>query len=274
MRKVAFYGFMMAVVACVLGSCSVDFKRKQLPNAALSFVVTYFPTAEVDSIGKSLDKDYSVVLNSGVELEFNSKGDWSEINLKKNDFPESMKEILPEKMMEYLTVNYPESKIRKIEKTYPGSKNFGYRIRLNKPNNMELSFLKNGELSMNAPSEMKLPSMASQFLSKYFSEEKISFIEQDQNRNYIVYMDNGTQVSFERKGNWDELNARKKSLPESVADLLPSAAKDYLNQNHKGQMIQKIEKKSYGFRIRLGKPNEIYLSFSRSGSVIEDEMME
>jgi len=273
-RNVVFYGI-MALTMLLLGSCSsVDFTRAQLPNDARSFISKYYSLDSIDSTKVTIDKEYCILLKTGEELEFNSKGEWMEISLKKNDFPDALKEILPEKALAYISKNYPDSKIRKIEKTYPGSKNFGYRVRLNRPNNMELSFDNKGELSMNKPSEVNLPKLARLFMTKYFAEDTATFIEQDQNRNYIVYTGSGTQITFERKGNWEELKSRKRNLPETVFDLLPKDAIKYLNNNYNGQLLQKIEKKSYGFRVRLSKPDEIELSFSRSGTVIDDEFME
>lgn len=265
---------LLIIMTFLLGACSVNIKEKQIPFSATSFIKTHFPSATIDSIRESLDKEYYVLLSNGVELEFNHRGAWTEINSNKNELPQSVDIELPTKMLEYIAANYPNSRVKKIEKTFPGTRMQGYRVRLTKANNLELSFKKNGELAMKDPSDVKLPNLAQSFLDKHFSGEEVAFVEQERNRNYRVYFSNGIQVIFERKGICEDMVSKKKGLPESVLELLPRQAVEYVQTNYPNQKLLRMTKKSYGYKVRLGKPNEVNLSFSRVGTLVDDEFME
>lgn len=266
--------FSLLVVAFLLGACSVNIKEKQLPFSAQSFIKTHFPEATIDSMSESLDKDYYVLLSSGVELEFNHKGVWIEINSNKQDLPQSLDAEFPSKLLEYISANYPNSRLKKIEKIFPDTRMQGYRVRLSKANNVELSFDRHGELAMKNASEVKLPKLAQSFLDKYFSEEELLFVERERSRSYRIYFAKGIQVVFDRKGTFSEMISRKKGLPESLFELLPRRAVEYIQANYPDQKLMRLAKKSYGYKIRLGKPNEVNLSFSRVGTLVDDEMME
>lgn len=258
----------------LMGACSVDLKEKQIPFAAKSFINNHFPGETIDSMSESLDKDYYVLLSSGVELEFNHKGLWTEIEANRNELPQSINEELPEKMVAYFESNYPNSRVKKLEKTFPGSRMEGYRVRLSKSGNIELSFNRKGELALKSPSDVKLPKLSQSFMDKYFPGEEILFVEQERNRNYRVYLDNGNQILFDRKGTCEEMASRKKGLPESVLEILPTQAVEYVHTNFPNQKILRIVKKSYGYKVRLGKPYEVNLCFSRLGTLVDDEFME
>ncbi|MBR5972956.1 MAG: PepSY-like domain-containing protein [Paludibacteraceae bacterium] len=88
-----------------------------------------------------MDGDYNIRLEENTEIEFDRKGNWFEIKISKSQrLPESVLNLLPKKLNQYIEKNYPEQYIRRIEK-----KSYGYRVKLNKPNNVELSFTKAGD---------------------------------------------------------------------------------------------------------------------------------
>ena len=264
----------LLVVMLLVEACSVNIKEKQLPFSAHSFIKTHFPEATIDSMSESLDKEYYVLLSSGVELEFNHKGVWIELNSNKNDLPQSLDAEFPPKLLEYISTNYPNSRVKKIERTFPDTRMQGYRVRLSKANNVELSFDRHGELAMKNASEVKLPKQAQSFVDKYFSEEELLFVERERSRNYRIYFSKGIQILFDRKGAFIEMISKKKGLPEALFELLPRRAVEYVQTNYPDQKLMRLAKKSYGYKIRLGKPNEVNLSFSRVGALVDDEFME
>ena len=266
--------FPLLAVVLFLGACSVNIKEKQIPFPAKSFIKANFPEETIDSMHESLDKEYYVLLSSGVELEFNHKGVWTEISSNKNPLPQSITDELPDRMKEYISTNYPKSKLKKIEKTYPGSRSQGYRVRLTKASNIELSFNKKGELAMKDPSSVKLPKAVDAYIEKYFAGSELAFVEQDKGRNYRVYFSGGEQLVFTRKGVCEDMIAKKKGLPESVFELLPKKAVEYMQTNYPEPKLLRITKKSYGYKVRLGKPNEVNLCFARNGSLVEDEFID
>lgn len=266
---------LLAVLVFVLSACSVDITEKQIPFSAKSFIKTHFPNETIDSTFESIEKDYYVLLSSGVELEFNHKGLWSEITANRNELPKSIDSELPEKMLAYLAENYPDSRIKKLEKSFPGSRMEGYRVRLSKTNNLEILFNKKGELAMKMPWDVKLPKLAQSFMDKYFPYEGVVFVELERNRNYRVYLNNGTQVLFDRKGTLEDLISKKRvGLPETVLDVLPKKAVEYIQENYPDQTVCRLTRKSYGMKVRMGKPDEASLCFSRVGVLVEDEFLE
>jgi len=121
------------------------------------------------------------------------------------------------------------------------------------------------------PNTDGLPSSAKAFLNKHFEGIAITSVEQDINRDYDVRLENGVEISFERKGNWTEVKAKKKLFPESILQTLPQQMVHYVKTNYPDQSIRKIERKSYGYRISLNKPNNVELNFTRQGAFIKED---
>lgn len=117
----------------VMANDDVPVTVDQLPTAARKFIKTYFVKSEI-SYAK-LDKDwtekkYDVVFTNGDKLEFDSKGNWIDVDCKYTEVPAA---IVPKAIKEYVTKNHPRTKIVQIER----DKKF-HEIELN--NGIELKF--------------------------------------------------------------------------------------------------------------------------------------
>ena len=121
------------------------------------------------------------------------------------------------------------------------------------------------------PDTNSLPSSARAFLNKHFDGIQIKSIEQDANRDYEVRLENGVEISFERKGIWEEIKVKKNQFPESILQTLPQQMVYYIKTNYPDQFIRKIERKSYGFRVNLNKPNNVELTFTKQGAFIKED---
>lgn len=92
--------------------------RDDLPTAAQEFLTTHFPKAKVGMIKTDrhfLKKtDYDVKLVNGTKIEFNNSGKWTSVDCKKSAVPDA---IIPRTIRNYVSKNYPDVKIVKIEKT-------------------------------------------------------------------------------------------------------------------------------------------------------------
>ncbi|MFI3239540.1 MAG: PepSY-like domain-containing protein [Bacteroidales bacterium] len=111
-----------------------------LPQAAQKFIETYYPADKVAiaTVEKSLfDKDYKVIMTSGIKLEFDGKGAWTEIECKRNGSV-PMAEVHPS-VAQYVKDRFPENKIVKIERTKKT-----IEVELN--NDIDLDFNSNGQL--------------------------------------------------------------------------------------------------------------------------------
>lgn len=88
----------------------------ELPATARTFVQKHFPQVKValtkvDS--DFLDKDYDVVFVNGDKIEFDKNGNWKEIKCASSSSVPSS--AIPERIRTYLTQNYPEASVVKME---------------------------------------------------------------------------------------------------------------------------------------------------------------
>ena len=97
----------------------------------------------------------------------------------------------------------------------------------------------------------ELPSTAQTIISKNFPNQAASYVEEDKgimNTDYKVLLTGGTEIEFDGKGNWEEIDGNKKAIPNTV---LPQKITSYVASNYKGQGVEKIEKESWGYQIEL-----------------------
>lgn len=116
--------FFIAMILCALqftmaGDVTRDINK--LPVAAREMISKHFPQAKVAYI--KIDKDlflstsYDVKLSDGIELEFNSKGEWLDINCKNKAVPAA---FIPQTISKYMQANYSGHRIVKIERDRKG----------------------------------------------------------------------------------------------------------------------------------------------------------
>ena len=88
----------------------------QLPQTAQKFVKQHFPKAKIAFVKMEtelFDKSYDVVFNNGDKLEFDKKGEWTEVNCKSTVVPAK---VIPAPIKKYVETNYPEAKVLSIER--------------------------------------------------------------------------------------------------------------------------------------------------------------
>lgn len=135
----------IVIVAVVLGvayTVSADERPIDLasmPKEAQSFISKNFADysvvmATVDN--DIMDTDYEVRLNDGTKIDFNSRGEWTDISNKRTGIPEK---IIPNKLTEYVKKHYDQTNIISIERD-----NRHYEIKLS--NGVELVFSTDGRL--------------------------------------------------------------------------------------------------------------------------------
>lgn len=123
----------------VAGSVSID----KLPKHAQHFIKKNFPDIAVTSVEREyLDNEYDVEMADGVELTFNLKGDFKEI-----DAPDGYvisthlaKAILPGRAINFMTGKQLIGSIESIQKVSEG-----YIVDLVSDDDAELQFDKNGQ---------------------------------------------------------------------------------------------------------------------------------
>jgi hypothetical protein len=90
---------------------------EQLPPAAREFIADYFSDVKV-AYAKMEDeffesKSYEVVFTNGSKVEFDSKGEWKDVDCKFAQAPEG---IVPQQITNYVSDNYPDAKIIGIDR--------------------------------------------------------------------------------------------------------------------------------------------------------------
>lgn len=106
----------------------------QLPAQSQQMIKKYFPDQSVALVKMERElsgKSYEVIFTNGNKAEFDRKGIWKEIDCKYSELP---LELVPQQITNYVSSNYPELKITKIEKK---SRN---RHEIELLNGMELEF--------------------------------------------------------------------------------------------------------------------------------------
>lgn len=105
----------------------------QLPQTSQQFIKKYFASSKV-AVAKMetefLSKKYEVIFANGNKIDFDSKGNWEEIDCEASSVPSA---VVPTQILQYVKTNYSGAKIIKIEKDRKG-----YEVKLS--NRMELEF--------------------------------------------------------------------------------------------------------------------------------------
>lgn len=106
---------------------------QQLPRKAQTFVKEYFANHTV-ALSKMdndfIHKTYDVIFTNGDKVEFDRRGNWTDVDCGYTEVPI---DIVPAPIRTYVSKNYPDATIKKLEKD--GS---GYEIKLS--NGLEVKF--------------------------------------------------------------------------------------------------------------------------------------
>ncbi|EGJ72514.1 hypothetical protein Bcop_2361 [Bacteroides coprosuis DSM 18011] len=88
----------------------------QLPNAAQTFIKTYFPKLQISKIEEDdkiyETKSFEVIFTNGYEVTFDSKGVWFVVDCQEDAIPEA---LIPVNINSYVKKNFPGDFITQIE---------------------------------------------------------------------------------------------------------------------------------------------------------------
>lgn len=110
-----------------------------------------------------------------------------------------------------------------------------------------------------------LPAAAKTTLNNNFKSQ-VSVIKIDKTLgrvdDYEVILTDGTEVTFDRNGNWEDIEVKKESsVPSS---FIPNAISKYVAKAQPGTRIVGIEKERKGFSIELS--NGVDMKFDKAGN--------
>ena len=87
-----------------------------LPDVAQNFLSTYYESVAIQSVMKDYDDlsyTYDVRLADGTHIEFRKNGEWKQVENRGEGVADS---IIPAKIADYLTTNYPNNFVIDIER--------------------------------------------------------------------------------------------------------------------------------------------------------------
>lgn len=122
-------------------------------------------------------------------------------------------------------------------------------------------------LLMTACVDKKIPSGSQAFIDKYFPSSSVVLVEMDDDDDgmeYSVLLNDGTKIEFDLQGEWKRIGRNKTGVP-SV--LVPSPILQYVKTNYPQDVITKLSKKPYGFKIELSNDEDV--RFNPQGHFIE-----
>lgn len=133
MKKLATMLFLL--VGMTINAQESVVTQNELPQEAQSFIKKHFSQYTLDYI--ILDKeyfssnDYTVRFSEGLKIEFNEKGEWTEID---GNYTEIPTEFISKNITSYVKAKFANTRIVKIEKGFFGTQ----EVKLS--NGLELEF--------------------------------------------------------------------------------------------------------------------------------------
>ncbi len=111
---------------------------EQLPATAKQFIKTHFPEAKITlaTVDRGLFTTWDVIFRDGTQIEFDSRGQWKEIDCRGSFVPES---VLHPRIVSFLREHYPDARVRDVERD-------SRRVEVNLNNRLELTFDSQGNL--------------------------------------------------------------------------------------------------------------------------------
>lgn len=113
-----------------------------------------------------------------------------------------------------------------------------------------------------------LPDNAKIMISNYF-DSAVSLVKIEKKtfggKEYDVVLTDGTQISFDGNGEWEEIDTPNNiSVPSAI---IPGNIKTFVAQKHAGALIVGIEKTKKGYSVDLSNGNEI--EFTTAGGFLK-----
>lgn len=106
---------MLVLATTALAGNDKPIQVSQLPQTAQQFIKKYFGDRKVAFAKEESDfrKSYEIAFTTGDKIEFDRKGEWTDIDCKYSAVPAG---IVPAQIVAYIAENYPDSQVVQIEK--------------------------------------------------------------------------------------------------------------------------------------------------------------
>jgi hypothetical protein len=117
--------------------------------------------------------------------------------------------------------------------------------------------------------ESELPAVSSKFINTHFADVDISMIIKEKeifSCDYTVYMMNGFEIKFTKSGDWEHVDGKHTSIPESILALLPQGILTYIKNTVSDYSIVEIDKEHSKYEVGLS--NDVDLKFNSKGEFL------
>lgn len=112
-----------------------------------------------------------------------------------------------------------------------------------------------------------LPVQAQTFVKKYFSNEKIAYIEREReglHYEYNVYLTNATEIDFDYQGNLESVDCGIRSIPKGI---VPEKIMQYVEYHFPDFFVVEYAIDRHRMTIELN--NGLELLFDTDGNLLE-----
>lgn len=227
-----------------------------------------FSEADIDYI--ELEKSsgvYDVKFKNRIEIDFYPNGVWKEIDLNGNSLPNSIAMLLPESALNYIHSTYPNAIIEEIEKLGNYSED-GQNFKIELRNDRDIIFDASGKVLKDKGETSKdkeeniafndLKPISQEFLNTYFKGQTPSLIEKEWNTYEVIYnKDKANEIEvefFATDGSFKSVESdQNQDLIRSIIEGIGSKTiLEYLDQNHRGQIIEEFSVAASGITISNG----------------------
>jgi hypothetical protein len=117
----------------------------------------------------------------------------------------------------------------------------------------------------------ELPTKSREFLNTHFKGMEISYVEVDKEllwtEGYEVILTDGTEINFNRNGEWKEVDCRRNPVPTAI---IPKEITLHVAKNFPDREILAIEKETRKWEIKLN--GRMELTFDTKYRLIDMDM--
>lgn len=110
----------------------------------------------------------------------------------------------------------------------------------------------------------QLPANAQTFIKNNFAINQISSTTEEQeslfSKEYKVILNNGTEIEFDKSGNWEEVDGHKTAIPLKI---VPRTIQNYVAKSFPNTQIVKIKKSLRKYEVEIS--NGLELEFNKKG---------
>jgi len=111
----------------------------------------------------------------------------------------------------------------------------------------------------------ELPENAKIFIKKHYKNETVSYVIKEEEflviDEYKVLLSDGTEIEFNKNGNWKEISNKTKGIKTSV---VPANILNYCKKSFPNTTIKKIEQSRWKYQVELS--NDLDLEFDTNGN--------